>query len=255
MPQATTDPAPFRSLQPFEPWDFEALSPSHSRSAEFNEQRLRARRKLGAIGKALVRAAAESDLELDSRTSIHNPHAFNHNQVKRLWVYVCRAKSEKTRLRKVLGRELAKDLDSAYRNAYLCAAIEHEFLEVSLRIHADGWFDGQNLANRVKAEGVHAWLEQLNALDGFQLKLHDWKGEWRCGSLAPEQLEEFLKFYTPGEHMLAVERRYPIPATPEGRELAAGDEVPQMLVAELARLFALYRFTAWSGESDHLFSR
>jgi hypothetical protein len=32
-------------------------------------------------------------------------------------------------------------------------------------------------------------------------------------------------------------------------------DVPDLLVAELRRLGPLYRFTAWSDESDFLFSR
>ena len=56
-----------------------------------------------------------------------------------------------------------------------------------LRIHADAWYDGQNLKNRVEREGVAGWLAELNALDGFRLRIDDWKGEWRCGELEPER--------------------------------------------------------------------
>lgn len=192
-----------------------------------------------------------------TRTSIHNPHAFNGNRVRRLWAYVTRDKAAKGKLRKVLGRDLAKDLDSAYRNAYLCLALEHEAIEVSLRIHPDGWYDGQNLVKRLKTEGVKEWQELLNGLEGFQLKMHDWKGEWRCGDLTPERLEEYLRFYTPGEHTLAVERRWPVPAGPAMRamrEPVFGEGVPAMLVEEALKLVPLYRFTAWSPEADFLFS-
>jgi hypothetical protein len=255
MPASNTEPRPFAECPPFEQWDFEALSPDHSRSGEYNDHRLRARRKLGALGKALVKRAKPAAIALDSRSSLHNPHAFNKNQVRRLWVYVCRAKAEKTRLRKVLGRDLAKDLDSAYRNAYLCVALEHEALEVSLRIHADAWFDGQNLVHRTRAEGPRGWLQLLNQLDGYQLKLHDWKGEWRCGDLQPEALEEFLRFYTPGEHQLTVEKRWPVSTQPAAREAIMADDVPAMLLDEAERLLPLYNFTAWSEQSDFLFSK
>ena len=78
--------------------------------------------------------------------------------MRRIWAYLTRTKAEKTRLRRVLGPDLAKDLDAAYRNAYLCLAIEAEALEVSLRIHPEGWYDGQNLLHRTKAEGVRPLL-------------------------------------------------------------------------------------------------
>lgn len=251
-PTDDREPRALSTLEPFEKWDFEALAPERQRSPEYNERRLQARRKLGGLAKTLVKRAKVAELALDSRTSLHNPHAFNQMRVKRLWAYICRAKSEKTRLRKVVGRDLAKDLDSAYRNAYLCVALEHDALEVSLRIHADAWFDGQNLKKRVAGEGVHPWLAELNKLPGYQLRLHDWKGEWPCGTLPPERVEEFMRFYTPGEHSMAVERRWPMPSG--ARDAAFGADVPGMLVDELERLLPLYRFTAWSQESDHLFS-
>ena len=257
MKTQDTEPAPLGASAPFEEWDFVALSPQHARSPETNARRLAARRKVGALGKAVVRAAASlaAGLKLETRTSLHNPHAFNGGKVDRLWTYVCRGKQEKSRLRKVLGRDLAKDLDSAYRNVYLCIAIEHRALEVSLRIHPDAWFDGQNLVNRVKAEGGGGLLERLNALDGFRLQLHDWKGEWLCGGLTPERLEEFLRFYTPGEHGLYVERRWPVPDQPGARGAALADDVPETLITETARLLDLYRYAAWSEESDFLFGR
>jgi hypothetical protein len=256
MTTKPTEPEPLLDSTAFEEWDFEALAPQHARSSESNEHRLRARRKLLGLAKVFARDLRQrSGLALEARTSLHNPHAFNGNKVQRLWAYLMRPKAEKTRLRKVLGRDLAKDLDQAYRNAYLCIGLEHELLEVSLRIHPDAWFDGQNLIRRVEAEGVQAWLAILNRLDGFQLRLHDWKGEWLCGALTPEALQEFLRFYTPGEHQLVVDRRWPVPAAPGARAAACGPKVPGTLLAELARLEELYRFAVWSEESDFLFAK
>ncbi len=248
------EPQPLDSVTPFEPWDFEALGPNHARNPEANDHRLRTRRKLLSLAKACATRMKAADLALDVRTSLHNPHAFNGKKVERLWAYLVRPKAEKTKLRKVLGRDLAKDLDNAYRNAYLCLAVESDRLEVSLRIHVDAWYDGQNLIKRVKSEGVHGWLQVLNTLEGFQLRLHDWKGEWACGDLTPERLEEFLRFYVPGEHQLVVDRRWPVPATPAGREAVMGDDVPSLMADELLRLVPLYRYLAWSDESDFLFS-
>jgi len=251
MTKQDTEPTPLKDEVEFEDWDFASVAPAHERDPEWNDRRLNARRRLLTLAKGFVKEARAGGLALDARTSIHNPHAFNGNRVRRLWAYLTRPKAEKTRLRKVLGRDLAKDLDSAYRNAYLCLALEHDRLEVSLRIHPDAWYDGQNLKKRVEAEGVGGWLAVLRELDGFQLRLHDWKGEWRCGpDLAPEQVEEFLRFWTPGEHQLVVDRRWPV----VGAGAAGGPEVPAELVRELCRLLPLYRYAVWSEESEFLFS-
>ena len=257
MPPATRaepEPDARAELAPFVEGDFHVLSAGLARDPQFNDKRLETRRKLLSLAKVFsARGKAECELALEPRTSLHNPHAFNQNQVKRLWAYLVRGKKEKTRLRQTLGPELGKDLDAAYRNAFLCAAIESDSFEVSLRIHADAWYDGQNLVKRVKAGGFDEWKRQLDALGGYRLRLADWKGEWVCGALTREKLEEFLRFYKPGEHALLVERRYPAPPGSRGECLAP--EFPARVVDELVRLVPLYRFSAWSQESDWLFRK
>ncbi|HPF13211.1 MAG: hypothetical protein H6830_05935 [Planctomycetes bacterium] len=252
MPRSEPEPKPLSGELALEPWDFEALGPVHSKNPEANEYRLRTRRKLLAWAKQWVAGLPEGGL--DVRTSIHNPHAFNGMRVQRLWAYMTRTKAQKTHLRKVLGRDLAKDLDSAYRNAYLCLAIEHQALEVSLRIHPDAWYDGQNLLNRVQREGARELLGLLNQLDGFTLRLHDWKGRWPLGSLSIEALEEVLRFYKPGELGFVVERSWPIPNDLAAREVVLATGPQTVLQAEWARLLPLYRYAAWSEQSDYLFS-
>jgi len=188
------EPGPIEGAILFEESDFRALSSGLATNPDYNAHRLAARRRLLALGKRTVAAAAELSTQLECRTSLHQPHQFNGHRVQRIWAYLTRTRKEKGALKRLIGPELGKDLDSAYRNAYLCLGIESEALEVSLRIHPDAWYDGQNLKNRTKREGVKPWLALLNQLGGFRLRLHDWKGEWRCGSLQPEQLEEFLKY-------------------------------------------------------------
>lgn len=239
-------------LEPFEAWDFEALRPPRSRSAEYNERRLAARRRLEAIAKHAAKGLAK-DVKLEVRTSIHNPFPpVNGGRVERLWAYLTRPKAAKTKLRKQIGTELAKDLDHAYKNGYLCVALEADAVEVSFRIHADAWYDGRNLVRRNEAEGLRPFLELLNRLDGFRLQLADWKGEWICGDLQIEQLEEFFRFYEPGEHLLAVQRRWPAPEA--ARDAILTDGVPPTLVEELSRLVDVYRHAMWSDDSDFLFS-
>ena len=249
----TGEPQPLRGEILFEEGDFHALSDALCKDPQYNDRRLLARRKLLALGKEFVKRAKAEGVALDVRTSLHNPHMFNGMRVKRIWAYITRPKAEKTRLRRTLGPDLAKDLDAAYKNAYLCLALEAEALEVSLRIHPDGWYDGQNLVRRVKAEGKQGWLDHLNRLGGFQLRLHDWKGDWRCGDLDLDRLEEFLRYYAPGEHAFAVEMRIPAPSGARGVALEA--EAAEGLLRECSRLLPLYRYTAWSQESDFLFAQ
>lgn len=247
------EPAAKAELVPFEEGDFHCLAPALARDPQFNDRRLVLRRKLLSLAKVFAVEASALGVDFDVRTSLHSPNSFNHMQVKRMWGYAARAKSEKKRLKGVIGADLAKDLDAAYRNAYISAAVETDALEVSLRIHADAWFDGANLVNRTKREGLEGWQRELNALVGYRLRLADWKGEWVCGQLGRERLEEFLKYYKPAEHALVVERRWPAP--PNARAALFDGNVPREIVNEMLRLVPLYRFTAWSAESDFLFSK
>lgn len=235
----------------FEEGDFHALADGVNREAQYNDRRLVTRRKLGDLSKAAVVRLKKLGLELEPRTSLHNPHQFNGNRVRRMWAYMVRPKKEKARLKKTLGADLAKDLDAAYKNAYLCLAVEAEALEVSLRIHIDAWYDGQNLKRRYEGGGEAELLKILNELPGFRLKLDNWKGEWICGQLTGEKLAEFFKYYTPGEHSLAVEFRWPAPRGNRGG--AVGPEVPNALLDAVCGLESLYRYAAWSKESEFLF--
>lgn len=252
------EPKPLAALAPFEEGDFHALSDPLSRDPQYNDRRLATRRKLLSIAHvALERLSADAAasggaLDLAVRTSLHHPTVFNHMKVRRMWAYVCRGKKEKARLKRTLGAELGKDLDAAYRNAYFCVAIEDAALEVSLRIHPDAWFDGQNLIQRTQREGLAIWLALLNSTPGYRLKLDNWKGEWICGQITSDWLRDFFKYYKPGEMGLAVERRWPAPAGARAASLAPS--VPALLVDELRALAPLYRYAAWSQESDFLFS-
>jgi len=250
---STPEPEPRPTTGPvrLEQGDLRCLAQACARDPLYDDRRLVLRRKLAALARRFVAGAGAG---LETRTSLHRPASFNGMCVRRMWAYFCRGKREKQRLRAVLGRDLARDLDSAYRNAYLCLALESEAVEVSLRIHADAWYDGQNLLRRVQAEGARTLLGLLNGLDGFTLRLADWKGEWRCGDLAPERLDDYLRHWVPGELALSVERRYPAPeSAPAARAALFVPDVPDLLLEQLGRLLPLYRYLAWSQESDFLF--
>ena len=78
------------------PWDFEALRPPRSRSADHNDHRLAARRRLEAVAKVLA-TRSKKEVKLEVRTSIHNPFPpVNGGRVERLWAYATRAKAAVT---------------------------------------------------------------------------------------------------------------------------------------------------------------
>ena len=108
------EPQPIEGPILFEESDFRALAPGLASNPDYNAHRLAARRRLLALGKRAASAAGPLGLELECRTSLHHPHTFNGNRVQRLWAYLTRTKKAKGALKKLLGPELGKDLDSAY---------------------------------------------------------------------------------------------------------------------------------------------
>ena len=68
------EPAPLARLEPLEEGDFHVLGEGLARDPQYNDRRLHARRKLGAIGKAAqaaIRDATGDAVSLLQRTSLH----------------------------------------------------------------------------------------------------------------------------------------------------------------------------------------
>ncbi|MEW6072198.1 MAG: hypothetical protein AB1726_06315 [Planctomycetota bacterium] len=251
-PSPAAEPSPARGTVTFAEGDFHALSAALAADPQFNNRRLETRRKILALGKIAAREAGRHGQILDCRSSLHHPHPLNGMRVTRIRAALFRGKGERRRLAGILGAELGGDLASAHRNGHLFLSIEAEALEAGLSLHPEAWYDGQNLVNRVQREGIGPWRAELNSLGvPWRLQMHDWKGRWDCGALTTEALEEYLSYYRPGDHRLAVSRRWPAP--PGARGAALGPAAGEEIVAEALRLLPLYRFTVWSAASDFLF--
>ncbi len=232
-------------LSPFEESDFRIFRPEFQKNEEWNGKRLELRRKLESYGK-LVQEKLSTPLEV--RTSLHHPFEFNGFRVTQQWLYLTRTKKDKAPLKKVLGSELGKDLDSAYRNLYLSLTVDEQGLEIALKIHPDAWFDGQNLKNKCADEAkLREWLAILNTLAGFEFRIHDWKKNYNASKCTRTDLLDFFKYYVPGEHRFTLFHRV-------GKEdpLASSHEFAALFLESFEKLLPAYRFSAWSLENDYL---
>jgi len=244
---STVSPQP-ASHTAFAPTDFVLYSGQYSKSEEWNSKRLEIRRKLEAFGRLGEEAAASAGLALESRASLHHPFEFNGFKVERQWVYLTRAKKEKAALKKVLGAELGKDLDSSYRNLYLSLTIDEAGLEIALKIHPDAWYDGQNLKNKCSGDtGLREFVGILNRLAGFEFRIHDWKKIHNASTCTRTDLIDFFKYYVPGEHRFTLYHRV-------GKEdpLATSADFAGLAAECFSALVPAHRFTAWSPENDFL---
>jgi len=241
-----------RSGATLDPWfddaSFEAFAKEKQRDAKYNADRLKVKRRLAALGKAVRPALEEADLRLAVQTSLSHPYTYNAFRVDSMWVYFSRPEGEKKFLREIFGRALGKDLDPGFQHVLLLVGIDSEGVEVSLKIHSSAWWDGQNLKNRCRRDAdLLAFLEVLNALPGFVLSIHDWKKEYRCGSLRRSDLANYFAYYTPGEHWLHLRKRY-------GRDdpRVRGEAWVRIAGDDLRSLAPAYRFAAWGPENNHL---
>ncbi|MBI1851182.1 MAG: hypothetical protein HYR85_12640 [Planctomycetes bacterium] len=228
--------------------DFDAFKKEKWRSPLFNNERLKTRRKLTAMGKRIFVKLAEAGLALEMQASLSHPYTFNKYSVDSLWVYWSRADSERKKLKRVLGHELGKDLDPNYTHCILVIGLDVSKVELAMRVHSAAWWDGQNLKNKCRTEAaVREWTSILNALPGFVLNIHDWKKEYRCGTLLPGEVANFFEYFVPGEHWLHLRR-----AIPRDDAQLASPTFVDAAAADLVKLVPAYRFVAWSPTNDFL---
>ncbi len=242
------------TLPCFDASDFAAYSKQHQRDREANAWRLRVRRKLGDLGKAAkTRLKKETGLGLSCRTNLNHPYKYNFGRVQAQWTYLSRSPKDKKALIERVGPAIGEDVDTHYIQTTFVLSVDREGFEIALRIHPQAWWDSQNLKNKVQADikELDDWTETLNAIgEGFGLFLHDWKKEYPCGDLYPDQIENYFSYFEPGNHSLSIRRRIPA-------KLAAsmGPELGHLALQGLVRLAPAYQFLTWTEENNWLFNK
>lgn len=232
----------------FEDENFEVFHAEKQRDSRFNSERLKVKRKLAAMIKRIAPVLAEEGLELPGKTSLSHPYTYNAFKVDSIWGYFSRPDKEKRELKQIFGGALGKDLDPAFMHVLLVIGVGYEGVELSLKVHQAAWWDGQNLKNRCRgAEGLAEFLEIVNALPGFILSIHDWRKEYKCGSLYRSDLQNYFEYYEPGTHWLHIRQRFP-----RDDERLTDEGWMDIATDALRRLAPAYRFIAWNPENNHL---
>lgn len=233
--------------------DFAAFEKQKQRDSDFNGERLLVKRKLAALGKEIAPALAAAGLDLEARTSLSHPYTYNAFRVDSMWVYFGRSEAAKKAIKKKLGAELGKDVDPTYQGAILLVEIDERRVACGFKIHPAAWWDGQNLARRVKSgDAAAAELTRiLNALPaGYAMTIGDWRRRYEAGKLYPDDIRNYFQYYRPGEVWLHL-----LHETPREAAIAAGPVLARDLGPRLAALAPLYRFTAWTPENDFVLGR
>jgi hypothetical protein len=238
----------YESFPGFVARDFAAFRREKQRDAEANPERLLVKRKLAALGKALAPALAAPGLDLAVKTSLSHPYTYNGFKVDSMWVYFGRGEAAKKAVKKRLGGELGKDVDPTYQGVILLVEIDERRVACGLKIHPAAWWDAQNLARRVKAEGgaPEALTAILNALPrGYALSIGDWKKRYEAGELYPADIRNYFQYWKPGEQWLNL-----LHETEKDAAIARGPALAEDLAPRLAALAPAWRFAAWAPEND-----
>lgn len=229
--------------------DFIAYLPEKRRDSEYNEERLQIKHKLHSLGELMMPSLSTSGLDLEFKTSLSHPYTYNKYSVESQWVYFARKERDRQALKKIFGDTLGRDLDMHYSHVILLVEINLENIELSLKIHQQAWWDGQNVKNRCQDMGQRKILvTELNRLGGFILTIHDWRREYVCGRLSESDLRNYFNYYTPGNHWLHLRLRLKKETViPMGKEFAmfAGQAMSQ--------LAPVYRFIEWRPDNDFVF--
>ena len=155
------------SFQGFSASEFDAYAPPRASSNAFNRPRLEAREKAMALGRVMQADATALALPLELRASDEHPSLWNKRSVTAQWLFLWRDAAARRALEALLddGRSLQATLTDPtpfFRHAFLALHIDHDGVEVSLRVHGDAWVDARNL--RARCASVEGRAELVAAI-------------------------------------------------------------------------------------------
>ncbi|MBI4509368.1 MAG: hypothetical protein HY698_07005 [Deltaproteobacteria bacterium] len=242
--------------------DFDAYVPSKWKSNVFNRERLEVRQKLLALGKELGGSLTAADgSPLSWEASVEHPALWNHKQVEAQHLFFSRNEGARKELDLIIDRSrpmstMLEDSTPQRNHLFLCVSLDHERIELALKLHPDARVDRQNLERKL----AEPWQRER-----FLDLVRDLPGSYRIGvsggafhevatfddTLLRDVLSDFGRPELPGKtHTLVVGRSL-------SREEAKsnGTEMVAVVRRELEALLPIFHFVAWSRENDFVLMR
>lgn len=234
----------------FFPADFELFEPRFQGDVEWNQRRLDVRHRLQAMGESTLEAYAALDCGLERRESLHHPHNTNRKKVVRQRTMMFRDKKARKKLQSFLGKELAKDLDSARNNVHFQICIDKDSCWWGLRIDESAWYDLNVLVKRAEeGDGQEELASACAAAPGFVFEL-DRAGARPLEKFSARDWRDFAGVVQPGQSQIEIVARMPKAAVIE-----AGEDFANGVVADLERLAPFYKLASWNMDSPSGVSR
>ena len=224
--------------------DFELYALRFQGDPEWNGRRLDIRHRLQEAGEAVKADFAGLGVGLDRRESLHNPHATNGKRVRRQRTMLFRDKASRKVLQEILGRELARDLDSAANNIHFQFGLDAEAAWWGMRIDRGAWYDLNVLLKRAEdGEGRADLAAACKNAPGFDLEV-DRGGARPLDGLGDREWRDIAGTLQPGEVSLDIIRRMPA-----AEAEANGDTLLDLVRADLAALAPLFQLASWTPDS------
>lgn len=239
------------SFQGFSASEFDAYAPPKASSNAFNRPRLEAREKATSLGRSMQADATSLGLALELRASDEHPSLWNKRSVTAQWVFLWRDAESRKALDALTegGRSLKETLTDPtpfFRHAFLALHVDHEGVEVSLRVHGDAWVDARNLRARcASAEGRAALVEAIRALpEDFVLGVTD-AARMPVREVTDATLDGALAAWSQPTQWWSV--GWPLP---RAVVLDQGGALEDPILAAFRALVPIYRLVAWSRDND-----
>jgi hypothetical protein len=233
--------------------DFDAYAPSKWSSNVYTRTRLEVKQKLLALGRDVAGglcAADSSPLACDA--SVEYPALWNHKQVDAQHLYFWRSPQARKEIDGIIDRartiaSLVEDPSPQRSHVFLAVSVNHEQVEIGLKLHPDARVDRQNLERK---------CEDFFARDRLVALIRALPAGWLVGVAGGDMVaagvfdDEALKrllaaFAQPDSQWLTVARRYPRASGDTGTP-GFGD----LARADLAAVLPIYHFIAWSRDND-----
>ena len=242
--------------------DFEAYAPKKWKSNVFNRERLEGKQKLAALGKALAGALTAADgSPLACEASVEHPALWNHKQVEAQHLFFSRNEGARKELDHIIDRArpmatMLEDPTPQRNHLFLCVSIDHERIELALKLHPDARVDRQNLERKLADTWEREKLFELvrDLPEGYRVGVT--RGTLVEARAVDEgKLKEILAELTrpelPGKtHWLVIGR-----SLGRADAKACGEGLVAEARRELARLLPVYHFVAWSRDNDFVSMR
>ncbi|MCB9553812.1 MAG: hypothetical protein H6705_18390 [Myxococcales bacterium] len=222
--------------------DFDNYLPPRWSNNLHNLGRMKTRERVVALARALAGRFGDDGLTVEASSEI--PSVWNNREVRDQWAYLLRDAAARRTLAPVVAANLdlatrIKDPAEHHRHALMCVRLDHQGVEVGLRINQHATVDLANLLGRAEA-GPGALAAIVGALPA-EVRLDG----------APV---EAAKLLAAAQAARAGEAEWLVVARTLDRDeaMALGERLSTVVEEVADALAPLFRFALWTPANDHV---